>query len=90
MGYSSRKYLLAADDTTCRQENKQIDWMLRDPARHRIPGMAGQRIRMADLAVMRLRRSVHFGSRERQLLVGTVASERQLTASSVWTKGSKQ
>jgi hypothetical protein len=52
MGYSLRKYLLTADDTICRLENIEFDRMLRNPARHRLLGMASQRVRMASLVLL--------------------------------------
>jgi len=51
MGFACRKYLAAADDTIYRLANSEFDRMLRDPACHRIPQFAGQRVRMADVIV---------------------------------------
>lgn len=70
MGYSFRKYLLAADDSIWRLENTAFDRMLRNPARHRLPGLAGQRIRMADLAVLLEHRKPICGVRATYALVG--------------------
>lgn len=76
MGYSLRKYLLAADDTICRLENMEFDRMLSNPARYRVPGMAGQRIRMADLAVLLERRKPIYVVRATYSLVSFDAQGR--------------
>lgn len=49
MGFSCRRYLVAADNTIYRLANSEFDRMLRNLACHRIPQFAGQRVRMADV-----------------------------------------
>ncbi|MBC8752811.1 hypothetical protein [Paraburkholderia sp. WC7.3b] len=51
MGFSSRTFLLAPDDTLWRLATSKFDRMLRDPASHRLPAFAGQRARMANVVV---------------------------------------
>ena len=51
MGLSCRRFLIARDDTFGRLANSTFDRMLRDPAGHRLPVFAGQRVRMADVIV---------------------------------------
>jgi len=51
MGFSFQRYLVAVDDTLYRPANTTFDRMLRDPANHRLPVFAGQRVRMADVVV---------------------------------------
>ena len=51
MGFSFKRYLVAVDDTLYRLANTTFDRMLRDPANHRFPVFAGQRVRMADVVV---------------------------------------
>lgn len=51
MGLSLQKYLVAADDGLYRMADTVFGQMLRDPAAHRLPAFAGQRIRSAELVV---------------------------------------
>ncbi|WP_028218028.1 hypothetical protein [Paraburkholderia oxyphila] len=51
MGFSSRTFLVAPDDTLWRLSASKFDRMLRDPASHRLPAFAGQRARMASVVV---------------------------------------
>ena len=51
MGLSCRRFLIAGDDRIYRVPNTTFDRMLRDPANHRLPIFAGQRVCMADLIV---------------------------------------
>jgi hypothetical protein len=46
-----RHYLLDAEGALYHVPNAAFDRMLRDPARHRIPRFAGQRIRSAEIGV---------------------------------------
>lgn len=51
MGYSVRTFLIAGDDTIWRLASNRFWQMLQDPASHRLPAFAGQRIRTADVMV---------------------------------------
>jgi hypothetical protein len=51
MSLRCRKFLIADDGTLCRLANTRFDRMLRDPASYRLPALAGQRVRMADIVV---------------------------------------
>ncbi|MFJ6061070.1 hypothetical protein [Burkholderia vietnamiensis] len=51
MGFSSRTFLVAPDDTLWRLSTSKFDRMLRNPASHRLPAFAGQRARMASVVV---------------------------------------
>jgi hypothetical protein len=51
MSLCSRRFLIADDGTLCRLANTRFDRMLRDPASHRLPYLAGQRVRMASVVV---------------------------------------
>lgn len=51
MSLCSRRFLIADDGTLCRLANARFDRMLRDPASHRLPDFAGQRVRMPDVVV---------------------------------------
>jgi hypothetical protein len=51
MGFSSRTFLVAPDDTLWRLSTSKFERMLRDPASHRLPVFAGQRARMANVVV---------------------------------------
>lgn len=51
MSLRCRRFLIADDGTLCRVANARFDRMLRDPASHRLHVFAGQRVRMADVAV---------------------------------------
>ncbi len=52
MGLSLQNYLVAADDGLYRMANTVFGQMLLDPAAHRLPAFAGQRIRSAELVVL--------------------------------------
>jgi len=51
MGLSCRRFLIAHDDSLYRLPTTTFDRMLRDPASHRLPIFAEQRVRTADLIV---------------------------------------
>ena len=51
MGFSFRMFLVARDDTLWRLSTSELDRMLRDPADHRLPAFARQRVRMAGVVV---------------------------------------
>ena len=51
MGYAFHRYIVAMDDTIYRMANTAFDRMLRDPARCRLPELAGQRVRTAEVVV---------------------------------------
>lgn len=51
MSFSYWTYLITQDDRICRLAHAKFDRMLRDPARHRLPEFAGQRVRMAGIVV---------------------------------------
>ena len=51
MSLRCHRFLMAEDGTLCRLANAKLGRMLRDPANHRLPVFAGQRVRMADVAV---------------------------------------
>ena len=51
MGYSYQRYLIAVDDTIYRMANAAFDRMLRDPTTYRLPELAGQRVRTAEVVV---------------------------------------
>jgi hypothetical protein len=51
MGYSFQRYLVAVDDTLYRMANTEFARMLRDPGNHRLPQLAGQRVRTIEVAV---------------------------------------
>lgn len=51
MGFSSRMFLVARDDTLWRLPTSKFDRMLRDPASYRLPAFAGQRARVASVVV---------------------------------------
>lgn len=51
MSLRCRTFLLADDGTLCRLANARFDRMLRDPASYRLPALAGQRVRMANVFV---------------------------------------
>lgn len=46
-----RHFLLDSEGTPYRLPSAALDRMLRDPARHRLPQFAGQRVRSAEIAV---------------------------------------
>ncbi len=52
MSLRCHRFLIADDGTLCRLANAKLERMLRDPANHRLPVFAGQRVRMADVAVV--------------------------------------
>jgi hypothetical protein len=51
MGYSYHRYLVAMDDTLYRMANTAFDRMLSEPTRHRVPELAGQRVRTVEVVV---------------------------------------
>jgi len=51
MGYSYQRYLIAVDDTIYRMANAAFDRMLMDPVTYRLPELAGQRVRTAEVVV---------------------------------------
>ena len=51
MGYAFHRYLVAMDDTIYRMANTAFDRMLKDPARCRLPELAGQRVRTVEVVV---------------------------------------
>lgn len=51
MGLSFRIYLIAQDDVICRLAQAKFDRMSREPAAHRLPMFASQRVRMASVIV---------------------------------------
>jgi hypothetical protein len=51
MGYSYQRYLIAVDDTIYRMANAAFDRMLKDPGTYRLPELAGQRVRTAEVVV---------------------------------------
>jgi hypothetical protein len=51
-----QRYLVARDDTICRMASTVFDRLLRDPSRYRVPELAGQRVRSAELIVQLLGR----------------------------------
>jgi hypothetical protein len=51
MGLSCRRFLVDPQDRLVRLKNSTFDPLVRDPAHHTMPAMAGQRIRMAELVV---------------------------------------
>jgi hypothetical protein len=51
MSLRCHRFLIADDATLCRLANAKLERMLRDPANYRLPVFAGQRVRMADVAV---------------------------------------
>jgi hypothetical protein len=51
MGYSYQRYLVAIDDTLYRMANTAFDRMLSEPTRHRVPELAGQRVRTVEVVV---------------------------------------
>jgi hypothetical protein len=51
MSLRCHRFLIADDGTLCRLANAKLERMLRDPANYRLPAFAGQRVRMADVAV---------------------------------------
>jgi hypothetical protein len=51
MGFSFRTYLVTQDNRVCRLASAKFDRMLRDPESDRLPGFAGQRVRMASVVV---------------------------------------
>jgi hypothetical protein len=51
MGFACQTFLLAHDDRLGRLASAAFDRMLRDPASHRLPQFAGQRVRMASIVV---------------------------------------
>ena len=51
MGYSYQRYLIAVDDTIYRMANAAFDRMIMDPATYRLPELAGQRVRTAEVVV---------------------------------------
>jgi hypothetical protein len=51
MGYSFRRYFVARDDLIYRVATAAFDRMLREPARFRMPDLAGQRVRSAEIVV---------------------------------------
>jgi hypothetical protein len=56
MGYSYQRYLVTSDDTIYRLASAAFDRMLRDPERFRLPDLANQRVRSADIVVTLLGR----------------------------------
>ena len=51
MSLRCHRFLIADDGTLFRLANAKLERMLRDPANYRLPVFAGQRVRMADVAV---------------------------------------
>ena len=51
MGLACRRFLLDRDDTLWGLSTTKFERMLRDPAKHCLPVLAGQRVRMADVIV---------------------------------------
>ena len=51
MGHSYQRYLIAVDDTIYRIANAAFDRMLKDPGTYRLPELAGQRVRTAEVVV---------------------------------------
>jgi hypothetical protein len=51
MGLSCRRYLVDLDERVLRMKNTTFDGLLRDPDLHRMPALAGQRVRLAELLV---------------------------------------
>ncbi len=60
MTYSPRTFVVGADDTLYRLPTAKFSRMLDDPERHRMPGFAGQRVRMVE-AIVELRDRVPCG-----------------------------
>ena len=51
MSLRCRTFLIADDGTLYRLANAKFDRMLRDPASYRLPALAGQRVRMANILI---------------------------------------
>ena len=51
MGLSCRRYLVDLDERLVRMKNTTFDGLMRDPDLHRMPALAGQRVRVAELLV---------------------------------------
>ena len=51
MSYSTRTYILEADDTLYRLASAKFSRMVDDPESHRLERFAGQRVRMAEVIV---------------------------------------
>lgn len=51
MSYSTRTYILGADDTLYRLASAKFSRMVDDPEGHRLERFAGQRVRMAEVIV---------------------------------------
>ena len=51
MGFSCQTYLITHDNRLGRLASAKFDRMLRDPAGHRLPAFAGQRVRRASVVV---------------------------------------
>jgi hypothetical protein len=51
MNFTYRTYLIAEGDRIYRLASAKLDRMLRDPAAHRLPSFAGQRVRMATAVI---------------------------------------
>lgn len=56
MGISSRTFLLDQKDTLHRLASRRFEQILRDPASHRFPRFAGNRVRVANVLVELLHR----------------------------------
>jgi hypothetical protein len=64
MGYSTRTFLVAPDDTIRKIANNRYWDMLREPDSHRLPEFAGQRVHLATLAIELVdRKPVHVFDR---------------------------
>lgn len=51
MGLSCRRYRVDLDERLVRMKNTTFDGLMQDPDLHRIPVLAGQRVRVAELLV---------------------------------------
>jgi hypothetical protein len=51
MGFAFRRFLLDREDALYRLPNTTFERMLQNPTGHALPRFAGQRVRMADVAV---------------------------------------
>lgn len=56
MAHSFQRYLVAMDDTLYRMANTAFDRMLDDPTHHRLPQLAGQRVRSVEVVVQLVER----------------------------------
>jgi len=51
MGWSCRRYLVDLEERVVRMKNTTFEGLMREPDLHRMPALAGQRVRMAELIV---------------------------------------